>query len=118
MADRTHNKYLFLLIINITLLIIGCVIDNIPATLILSPMLLPAMQSFGVDPVHFGVFMTVNLLIGLVTPPYGCSLFVASAVCNVQMEEMLKHVLMPLLILIASLLIITYIPGITMFFVK
>jgi C4-dicarboxylate transporter, DctM subunit len=114
----TDNKIIFLLIINVTLLIIGCVIDNIPATLILAPMLLPAMLAYGVDPVHFGVFMTVNLLIGLVTPPYGCSLFVASAVCNVKMEEMLRYIAIPLTILIACLMLITYIPEITLCLVK
>lgn len=114
----TDNKYLFLLIINITLLVIGCVIDNIPATMILAPMLLPVMKAYGVDPIHFGVFMTVNLLIGLVTPPYGCSLFVASAVCNVKMEEMLKYIAIPLSILIGCLMLITYVPAITLFLIK
>ncbi len=118
LSGITDSKILFLLIVNVVLLVIGCFIDNIPATMILSPMLLPAMLAFGVDPVHFGVFMTINLLIGLVTPPYGCSLYVASAVCGVKMEEMLKHIAMPLLILVACLLVITYVPGITLFFVK
>jgi len=106
----TENKFLFLLIINVALLIIGCVIDNIPAVVILAPMLFPVMVAYGVDPVHFGIFMTVNLLIGLVTPPYGCSLFVASAVCNVRMEEMLKNILVPFTVLIICLLLITFVP--------
>lgn len=114
----TENKYVFLLVINVALLLIGCVIDNIPATVILSPMLLPVMVAYGVDPVHFGVFMTINLLIGLVTPPYGCSLFVASAVCNVRMEEMLKNIVVPFSILVICLFIVTYIPGLTLLFVR
>ena len=114
----TENKYIFLLIINVALLLIGCVIDNIPATVILSPMLLPVMVAYGVDPVHFGVFMTINLLIGLVTLPYGYSLFVASAVCNVRMEEMLKNIVVPFSILVICLLIVTYIPGLTLLFVR
>jgi C4-dicarboxylate transporter DctM subunit len=114
----TENKYVFLLVINVALLVIGCVIDNIPATVILAPMLLPVMVAYGVDPVHFGVFMTINLLIGLVTPPYGCSLFVASAVCNVKMEEMLKNILIPFSILVICLLIVTYIPALTLMFVR
>ena len=118
LTDITDNKYIFLFIINIALLIIGCVIDNIPATLILAPMLLPVMLAYGVDPVHFGIFMTVNLLIGLVTPPYGCSLFVASAVCHVRMEEMLKNIAVPLITLIICLMLITYIPQISLFLVK
>ena len=112
----TNNKFVFLMIVNIALLIIGCFIDNIPATTILAPMLLPAMNAFGVDPVTFGVFMTVNLLIGLVTPPYGCSLFVASAVCGVKMTDMLKNIAVPLLTLIICLLATTYIPFLTTWF--
>lgn len=110
----TDNKFLFLIIINVVLLIIGCVFDNIPATIILSPMLLPTMESFGVDPVHFGIILTVNLLIGLVTPPYGCSLFVASAVCGVSMETMLKRIAVPFLTLIITLLIITFVPQLSL----
>ena len=112
----TDNKYIFLLLVNIVLLLVGCVIDNIPATTIRAPMLLPAMMAFGVDPVTFGVFMTINLLIGLVTPPYGCSLFVASAVCGVKMGEMLKHIAVPLITLIICLLLTTYVPWLTIWF--
>ncbi len=112
----TDNKFLFLMLVNVILLVIGCFIDNIPATTILAPMLLPAMNAFGVDPVTFGVFMTMNLLIGLVTPPYGCSLFVASAVCKVKMEDMLKNIAIPLATLIICLLLTTYIPWFTTWF--
>lgn len=112
----TDNKFVFLLLVNIVLLGIGCFIDNIPATTILAPMLLPAMTSFGVHPVTFGVFMTMNLLIGLVTPPYGCSLFVASAVCKVKMEDMLKNIAIPLATLIICLLLTTYVPWFTTWF--
>ena len=114
LTSLTDNKIIFLLIVNIALMIIGCVVDNIPATTILAPMLLPTMVAYGVDPIHFGIFMTINLLIGLVTPPYGCSLFVASAACGVRMEKMLKHILVPFLILVGCLFIITYVPQITM----
>lgn len=112
----TDNKFLFLMLVNVILLVIGCFIDNIPATTILAPMLLPAMNAFGVDPVTFGVFMTMNLLIGLVTPPYGCSLFVASAVCKVKMEDMLKNIAVPLVTLIICLLLTTYVPWFTTWF--
>ena len=112
----TSNKIVFLMIVNVALLVIGCFIDNIPATTILAPMLLPAMKAFGVHPVTFGVFMTINLLIGLVTPPYGCSLFVASAVCGVKLTDMLRHIAIPLLTLIACLLLTTYFPFLTTWF--
>ena len=117
LAEFTDSKIIFLLMVNIMLLIIGCIMDNIPATIILGPMLLPAMQSFGVDPIQYGILLTINLLIGLVTPPYGCSLFVASAVCNVSIEKMLKHLAVPFMALILVLLLVTYVPAITMLFV-
>lgn len=117
LAEFTDSKIIFLLMVNIMLLIIGCIMDNIPATIILGPMLLPAMQSFGVDPIQYGIILTINLLIGLVTPPYGCSLFVASAVCNVSIEKMLKHLAVPFMALILVLLLVTYVPAITMLFV-
>ncbi|MDR1495866.1 MAG: TRAP transporter large permease [Clostridiales Family XIII bacterium] len=110
----TDNKIIFLLIINVLLLVLGCIIDNIPAAIILSPILMPAMLQFGVDPIHFGVFMTINLMIGLITPPYGCNLFVASAVAHVKMEKMLKYLLPFFIALIAILLIVTYIPAVSL----
>ncbi|MDR2487431.1 MAG: TRAP transporter large permease [Clostridiales Family XIII bacterium] len=110
----TDNKIVFLLLVNLLLLVVGCVIDNIPACIILAPMLLPAMKSFGLDPIHFGIFMTINLMIGLVTPPYGCNLFVASAVAHVKMEQILKYMLPFYIALVAVMLLVTYIPGISM----
>jgi C4-dicarboxylate transporter DctM subunit len=114
----TDNKILLLLIINIALLMIGCVVDNIPATIILSPILLPAMVNFGISPVQFGIFLTINLTIGLVTPPYGCNLFVAAAVANIKMERMLKYLWPFLAALVAVLLLVTYVPAVTMLLVK
>ncbi len=116
MVNLTDNKILFLMLVNVILLILGCFLDNIPATIVLGPMLLPAMKAFGVDPVHFGVFMSANLLVGLVTPPYGCSLFVASAICKVPMGDMLKQIATPLLTLVICLLLITYVPWFTTWF--
>ena len=114
LSEFTDNKIVFLMMVNIVLLIIGCFMDNIPATIILGPMLLPAMTSFGVDPVQYGLILSINLLIGLVTPPYGCSLFTASAVCGVSMEKMLRHLLVPFSVLIIVLLMVTYIPAMTL----
>jgi C4-dicarboxylate transporter DctM subunit len=98
----------------VILLVLGCVIDNIPAAIIISPILLPAMINFGVSPVHFGVFMTINLMIGLVTPPYGCNLFVASAVAHVKIEEILKYLLPFFIALVAVMLVVTYVPAISL----
>ena len=116
MIGLTDNKFVFLIILNIFLLILGCFMDNIPATIILAPMLLPAVQAYGISEITFGVILSANLLVGLVTPPYGCSLFVASAVCKVSIKDMLKHIAIPLITLIICLLLITYIPWFTTWF--
>ena len=111
----TDNKFALLLLINVVLLLIGCVVDNIPATIILSPILLPIAVSLGLTPVQFGLILTLNLTIGLVTPPYGCNLFVAAAVANIKMESMLRNLWPFLLALVAVLMLITYAPGVTTF---
>ena len=114
----TDNKYVMLLMINGVLLIIGCFLDTVPAIIVMSPILLPAVVGYGVSPVHFGIIMTVNLAIGLCTPPYGCNLFVGSAVGGVKMEKMMKYIIPFFLVAIGALLLITYIPALSLAFVK
>lgn len=114
----TTNKYLLLLIINLFLLAIGCLIDNIPATIILSPILLPIVTKLGMSPITFGVMITMNLAIGFVTPPYGINLFVASAVGKVPIGSMMKYMKFFLAALIFVLMLTTYVPATTMFLVN
>lgn len=114
----TDNKILLLMLINIFLLFVGCFIDNIPATIILAPILLPAMLQFNVDPVHFGIIITLNLAIGLCTPPYGCNLFVGAAVAGIKMESMFKYLFPFLLAEILVLLLVTYVPPLTLFLIR
>ncbi|MDR2088711.1 MAG: TRAP transporter large permease [Clostridiales Family XIII bacterium] len=108
------NSVVLILLILVILLILGCFIDNISSCLILTPVFLPLVTSFGMDPVHFGIVMTVALAIGFVTPPYGANLFIASAVSGLKIEEIAKAVLPFLLAMIACLLILTFIPNISM----
>ena len=103
-----------LLIINIILLIVGCFIDNISAAIILTPILLPVVQSYGVDPVHFGVILTVALAIGFITPPYGPNLFVASAISGIALEPIIRNIWIFCAALTLVLFFITYIPGISL----
>lgn len=110
----TENKILMLLLINLLLLFIGMLIDNIPATIILSPILLPIVTEFGMSPVTFGVMLTMNLAIGFITPPYGINLFVGSAVAKVPMESICKHIMWFIVALMAALMITTYVPIATM----
>lgn len=114
MTDITDNKFVFMLIVNIILLIIGMFLDAVPAILIMAPMLLPVVTGFGIDPVHFGIIVCINLAIGLVTPPYGCNLFVAAAVAEIPMGKMIGYVLKLMIALVAVLLIVTYIPALSL----
>ena len=114
LMDITQNKILLLILINILLLIIGCVMDQTPAILILSPILLPVAKSIGVDPVHFGIIMVANLAIGFITPPLGMALFVAARVSNSKLEVVLKGILPFILVMITTLMMITFIPQISM----
>ncbi|WP_418724524.1 TRAP transporter large permease [Dysosmobacter sp.] len=109
----TDNPILILLIINLFLLLVGCVMNNIPATTILAPILLPVAQAAGLTPVQFGVMMTLNLTIGLCTPPYGTNLFIAATVAKVKLEDMLKTLWPFLIALFAVLMIVTYIPQVS-----
>ena len=113
----SDNKIVILLIINLFLLIIGCFIDNISSCTILAPILLPVVVALGVDPIHFGIIMTMNLAIGFITPPYGANLFIASAVGNTPMESIIKRVWPLILTIVVVLLLTTFIPGLSMLLV-
>lgn len=106
----TENKYLFLLILNITLLIVGMFLDAGPAILILGPILSKVAISYGVDPVHFAVIMCVNVTVGLATPPMGLVLFVATSVAREKFMAIVKEIIPFLLAEIAVILLITYCP--------
>ena len=112
----SNNKYIVLLIINLFLLVVGCFLDTVPAILVFAPMLLPTIKSLGVDPVHFGVIMAVNLAIGLCTPPYGCNLFVGAAVAKIKMESMFKYIMPLFAIAVVMLMVITYVPWLSLVF--
>lgn len=109
----TSNPIVLLLIINVFLLFVGCFIDNIPATIILAPILLPIVQSLGMSPTTFGIMLTMNLAIGFVTPPYGIDLFVASAIADISIGRMVRSTMVCLLALLAVLFLITYVPWFT-----
>lgn len=114
----TDNKFVMLLMINIVLLVIGCFLDTVPAIIVMAPILLPAVVNYGVDPVHFGIIMTINLGIGLCTPPYGCNLFVGAAVARIKMESMMKYVIPFLFVAIIALMVITYVPQLSLVLLK
>jgi C4-dicarboxylate transporter DctM subunit len=108
------NKVVVLIVINVILLIVGMVLDTSPAIMILTPILLPIAQTFGVDPVQFGLIMVVNLAIGFVTPPIGVNLFVASSMTDVPVMAIAKKALPMILLFFIVLLLVTFVPGISL----
>jgi C4-dicarboxylate transporter DctM subunit len=110
----THNKILILLLINILLLIIGTFMETTASLIILTPVLLPLMLKIGVDPLHFGVILVLNLVIGLTTPPVGVCLFVACAIGQTNLERLSRAILPFLVASIAVLIICTYWEGLIM----
>lgn len=117
-TQLSDNKYVILMCINIMLLLLGTLMDMAPLILILTPVLLPVTNALGIDPVHFGMIMLVNLGIGLITPPVGSVLFVASAVSKQKIEQVVKAMLPFYAILFVVLLLVTYIPAISLFLPK
>jgi len=110
----SDNKYVILFLINILLLVLGCLVDMAPSILICTPILLPVMISFGVDPVHFGMIMMLNLGIGLCHPPVGAILFVGCAVGKVTIEEVMRKIWPFYGVMFAVLMLVTYIPALSL----
>lgn len=109
------SQAVVLLIINIALLVVGCFIDGGSAMIIFAPVLLPVVKQFGIDPVFFGVLMTVNLMIGTITPPVGLSLYIAGGIAKISLEKISRAIAPFLLLEVAVLLLITYLPDIVLF---
>lgn len=109
------NKFIILIVINLLLLALGCIMDMAPLILITTPILLPVALQIGVDPVHFGIIMMLNLSIGLLTPPVGSTLFVGCALGDIPIEKLSKAMIPFYITMVIVLLLITYIPQIVMF---
>jgi tripartite ATP-independent transporter DctM subunit len=114
----SDNPIVILLIMNVVLLLVGTVMDITPAILIFTPIFLPIVTQIGMDPVHFGIVLVFNLCIGIVSPPSGSSLFVGCSVGGVSIEAVTKPLLIFMAGLIVTLLLVTYIPAITLFVPK
>ncbi len=110
----SSDKHVILMFINIMLLVLGCLMDMAPLILICTPILLPVVVNFGVDPVHFGMIMLLNLGIGLLTPPVGSTLFVGCAVGKVRMEEVMRGIWPFYGAMFAVLMLVTYLPAISL----
>lgn len=115
LTTMTDSKVLILLLINLLLLLVGCFMETVCAIMILAPILFPVVTALGVDPVHFGIIMVTNLAIGFITPPLGVNLFVASRVGETTLDVVIKGIIPFLVLMIATLMLITYVPAISMF---
>ncbi|MCQ2268801.1 MAG: TRAP transporter large permease [Bacteroidaceae bacterium] len=113
-SNDFSSEAIILLVINIVVLFVGMIMDTTPAIMILTPILLPVATMFGVDPVHFGIIMVVNLAIGFVTPPIGVNLFVASSLSGVPMIELARKAAPMIILFLIALLIITFIPSLSL----
>jgi TRAP transporter, dctM subunit len=113
-SSTVSSKIALLILINVILLIVGMFMDTTPAILILTPILVPLVKQYGVDPIHFGIIMVVNLAIGFVTPPLGVNLFVASSISGVKIEDIIKKVIPFIVAFIIALILITFIPQISL----
>src|ERR1700758_4712720 len=114
LLSLSSDKNVILLLINVLLLVLGCLLDMAPSILIVTPILLPVVMKFGVDPVHFGMIMLMNLGIGLCHPPVGATLFVGCAVGRVRMEDVMKEIWPFYGVMFLVLMLITYIPAISL----
>ena len=110
----TDNKWVFLILVNLLMLFVGCFLDTIAAITILVPILLPLVTQFDIDPVHFGLIMTLNLMIGLLHPPLGMVLFVLSRVAKLSVERTTMAILPWLVPLFIALILITFVPAVTL----
>ena len=111
----TNNPILIALLLNVILLVLGCIMDMAPIILIATPILLPIAQAIGINPIQFGIMIVLNCGIGLLTPPVGAVLFIGSAVGKVKMEKVVKATLPFYLCMIVVLMLLTFIPEISMF---
>ena len=113
LLDVTNNKVLLLLLINLMLLVLGCIMDMAPIIFIVTPILLPVVKALGMDPVHFGVMMIFNLAIGLCTPPVGSALFVGCAVGKSSIEKVTRERLPMYAVMLIGLLLVTFVPALS-----
>ena len=109
-----QNPALFLLGVNAALFVIGMFIETSAAIIVLAPILAPVAQRFGIDPVHFGLIMVVNLALGMITPPFGVNLFAACTVARVSLDKIIRHLVPFVGVVLACLMVITYVPALSL----
>jgi C4-dicarboxylate transporter, DctM subunit len=114
LQEVLQSPTLFLLGVNAALFVIGMFIETSAAIIVLAPILAPVAQHFGIDPVHFGLVMVVNLALGMITPPFGVNLFAACTVARISLDRIVPYLVPFVLVILACLMVITYVPGISL----
>ena len=114
----TSSKYVFLILVNIIILILGMFIDTSTIQLVFVPIMIPVAKAFGIDLIHFGLVVTLNMMIGLSTPPFGMLLFITAGISETSLKSVMKEIMWPIVAMIVILLLITFIPEIVLFLPK
>jgi tripartite ATP-independent transporter DctM subunit len=114
LQEVLKSPAMFLLGVNAALFIIGMFIETSAAIIVLAPILAPVAVHFGIDPVHFGLIMVVNLALGMITPPFGVNLFAACTVARISLDRIVKHLIPFVLVILACLMVITYVPWVSL----
>lgn len=115
LIEQNMSRWMFLIAVNIILFIMGQFMEPSSVVMIMTPLLLPIAVSLGIDPVHFGIMMVVNMEIGMITPPVGLNLFVASSLTGLNLKDVVVSVLPWLMVMVIGLILVTYIPQISLF---
>jgi len=115
LLDVASNKYAMLMVINILLLILGMFLEGGALMIILAPLLVPVVTGLGVDPIHFGLVIIVNIMIGGITPPFGSMMFTTCGITGVAIPDFVRESIPFIIALVVALLIVTYIPALTLF---
>ncbi len=118
LQNVSSNPQIFLLLVNLFLFVVGMFMETFAAIIILAPVLAPVATQLGIDPVHFGLIMIVNLAIGMVTPPVGVNLFVACGIAGISMEQLMRPLLVFLAVLSVNMLVITYVPWLSLALIR
>jgi tripartite ATP-independent transporter DctM subunit len=115
-AATIGAAWAFLLAVNVFLFVVGMFIETSAAIIVLAPILAPVAIQFGVDPIHFGLIMVVNLAMGMITPPFGVNLFAACQVAGISLERIIPRLVPFVLTVLGCLMVITYVPQVSLFF--
>lgn len=114
----TDSKYVFLILVNIIILILGMFIDTSTIQLVFVPIMIPVAKAFGIDLIHFGLVVTLNMMVGLSTPPFGMLLFITAGISETSLKSVMKEIMWPIIAMIAVLLLITFVPEIVLYLPK